>query len=132
MSGWRIRVWGSSMFPSVRPGDVVTIEDGNTPLVPGDIVLYIREDRLWLHRVVRFECGRPVTRGDALPEADGPLAPGEVLGRVTRIERGPSGFSPRRKPPWAERVVAALCRRSDRFHRLCVFVWALRLKRGRV
>ena len=73
----RMRVHGESMLPSLWPGDVVEIE-GCSPedVRPGEIALAVREDRLYLHRLVApctpngFElCGDSVPRSDWFPAA---------------------------------------------------------------
>ncbi len=90
----RLRVSGSSMLPSVRPGDVLVIRREIPPqILPGEVVVFARGERLFAHRVVRKSCmaGQPllITRGDALPHEDAPLSSGELLGRVVRVERAP-------------------------------------------
>jgi Peptidase S24-like len=83
---------GSSMIPSIFPGDFLTvrsqvIEDTRH----GQIVLCLREGRFWAHRVMRKwrEGSRFVfaTRGDALSHEDPSLDESQVLGRVTSIVR---------------------------------------------
>ena len=79
----RMRVHGESMLPSLWPGDVVEIE-GCSPadVRPGEIVLALREDRLFLHRLVTlctpngFEL-----RGDSVPRSDW-FPPAALLGRL--------------------------------------------------
>lgn len=120
-----IRVAGSSMFPALRPGDLVTVKREPTPVCEGDILLCVREGRLCAHRVIGFQEGMPVTRGDALNVADGPVRDGELVGRVTGIQRGRRFLVPPRRPPVWERAVAALCRRSDALHRFFMLIWSL-------
>jgi len=55
-SGRRIRlqVATDSMMPIIRPGDSVIIRMGNVDRVrPGDIVAYTRNDRVFVHRLLR-------------------------------------------------------------------------------
>ena len=57
---------------------------------PGDVVLFSRKGRLFVHRVVELSGGAVVTRGDSMLDADPPVAVSDVLGRVEAIERGGS------------------------------------------
>jgi hypothetical protein len=79
------------MLPTLWPGDVVRIENGRE-ISAGDIVLAERENCFVVHRIVGCaeRDGRAywITRGDARPSDDQPLAASEVLGRVAAVERG--------------------------------------------
>jgi signal peptidase len=120
-----LRVRGSSMLPSLFPGDVLTFRRC-TPaeIVVGDIVLFLRDDRCFVHRVAeRMAVGgdsRIRTRGDALPACDPPLGETEVLGRLALVERKgwrlqPPRLGPVRSllagvvrhSPWAARALVA-------------------------
>ena len=76
------------LLPSVWPGD--TVEVGEYPLQQlrrGDIVLAIRDGRLFLHRFVRhWADGGFVLRGDSMTKADRPYLPDAFLGRMVRDE----------------------------------------------
>ena len=66
----RLRVTGTSMLPSVWPGDILHIRRQDTiESLPGDIVLVRRQGRLCAHRVVKkiSKEGEPywITRGDS-------------------------------------------------------------------
>lgn len=79
----RLRVRGESMLPSLWPGDVVEIE-GCSPedVCPGEIVLALREDRLFLHRLVApCTANGFVLRGDSVPRSDA-FPPEALLGRL--------------------------------------------------
>ncbi len=83
---------GSSMIPSIYPGDVLTVRSqGIAEARHGHIVLALREGRFWAHRLIRkWRQGNRfllATRGDALPEEDPSLDESQVLGRVTSIVR---------------------------------------------
>ena len=84
----RLAVSGSSMLPAIRPSDLLLIRrcDLRAARV-GDVVLFLRGDRLFAHRVVVNDGAALVTRGDALDEADPPIGGGELLGRVERVVR---------------------------------------------
>ena len=87
-----LRVQGCSMLPWVRPGDIAILRKVLPEEIRcGDIVLFRRENRIFVHRKVeRFTWGGRdfiVTKGDANPHADGVIAMPEILGRVERIYR---------------------------------------------
>jgi signal peptidase I len=82
------------MLPWIRPGDVLFIlRVAAQQISLGDIVLFAREERLFVHRVVQKRRSDDqlslVTKGDALAEVDLPLSDNELLGRVAWIDRGP-------------------------------------------
>jgi signal peptidase I len=86
------RVRGSSMLPSIWPGDEVAARALDAALpATGEIVVFVREGRLFAHRVVgSSECGGKIqllTRGDALAACDRPVDQSEVLGAVVKIAR---------------------------------------------
>jgi signal peptidase I len=92
-----VRVVASSMYPWVRPGDQAFIRRYDfSQITPGDVILYERANRLFIHRVIR-RITRPslagniillVVKGDALDRPDAPVAAKEFLGRAIRIHRG--------------------------------------------
>ena len=88
-----VRVFGSSMLPWICPGDVLVIRRADMRAIStGEVVLFAREGRLFIHRVVR-RCAAEteaflVTKGDAVAHTDGPVFPAEFLGRVALIHRG--------------------------------------------
>lgn len=117
--GIRLPAVGTSMVPAVQPGDLLSIQlvDPNE-ISPGDIVVYARDQRLIVHRIVRTSAGSIgpclVTRGDRLLRDDPPVLQDDLLGRVTRIERKQRLVNLR---PFSNVVEQALCmvlRHSDR------------------
>src|SRR5215468_7210395 len=93
----RLSAFGYSMLPTIYPGDILTIRRETVPAIqPGDVVLYARGDRFFIHR--NLHCTRTdfgialVTRGDSMPHADEPVTAEELLGRVVNIERGGASF----------------------------------------
>ena len=115
----RLRLMGTSMVPSILPGDLVTIRHVSlNEISPGEVVLFTREEGFTVHRFVN-RTGTPsnpclITRGDRLRHND-PLVPSSaLLGRVECIERYGRRFQP---APWLniwERLIAPLLRFSDR------------------
>jgi len=123
--GLRLRLTGHSMLPAIWPGDTVEIEQRSfADIVPGDVVLYCRQRRLFAHRVLRTidskEGTRLIVRGDALPEPDAPVFPAEVLGCVTEIVRSDQSVHPLAIPTLRTRCVARILRLSATFSRLLV------------
>jgi signal peptidase I len=122
----RLRVTGWSMLPAVMPGDMLVIERTSSDAVSeGDIVLFGRDRRFFVHRVVTK--GQPrnagiVTRGDAMPAPDPPVSESDLLGRVSFILRNGKCIEPNRRWRVSERAVAALVRRSTFAARVVVGV----------
>jgi len=90
----RLKAWGSSMAPAIRPGDVLTLEPADpATLAPGDIVLVSRDEIFVVHRLVQIIelSARPhlILRGDAMPQDDPPVHFSHLLGKVCAIERRP-------------------------------------------
>jgi signal peptidase I len=88
-----LRVQGASMLPWVRPGDIARIQKVSMDATRcGDVVLFRRENRLFVHRII--EKGGTVdaaafrAKGDAHPTCDGMVEQQELLGRVVRLYRG--------------------------------------------
>lgn len=84
-----LRVQGMSMFPWIRPGDWVFVRRCDFAAVrPGDVILYSREERYFVHRTLRRTGSFLITKGDALDGCDAPVSHQEFLGRAIRIHRG--------------------------------------------
>jgi signal peptidase I len=96
----RFRAKGTSMHPTIREGEVVTVE----PVQPagirrGDIILYRSGRGVFAHRVVRVtrRVGGSVAlllRGDASQTCDEPVKGSAVLGRVVAVERNGRALDP--------------------------------------
>jgi signal peptidase I len=87
-----LRVYGTSMLPWIRPGDIAMIRRAETADVRfGDVVLFRRSDHLCVHRIVRksgaFRAEHFYAKADAHPTGDGRIESQELLGRVVRIYR---------------------------------------------
>jgi hypothetical protein len=83
---------GSSMIPSIYPGDLLTVRSESIAEARiGEIVLFLLGGRFFVHRVMRKwpERSRIVfaTRGDALTQEDPSVDSTQLLGRVTSILR---------------------------------------------
>jgi Peptidase S24-like len=103
----RLSALGCSMVPTIFPGDILTIRRAAAEeLQLGDIVLYERAGRFFVHRLIGKDKEHGSTshftfRGDALTKDDPPVTQCEILGKVVLVESGaarflayfPSGFS---------------------------------------
>lgn len=84
----RLQVTGASMLPSLWPGDLLTIHSAQLSEVSrGDIVLFFREGRFFVHRALSVSADHLLTRGDGLATPDPPVGPNELLGRVVSVAR---------------------------------------------
>ena len=91
----RLPVTGSSMFPSMQPGDLLDVRRPDGPIQSGDLVVFQRHGRLVVHRVVGQSGDLIVTRGDRLRHNDAPVPAAEILGYVAAIERRGRRIAPR-------------------------------------
>lgn len=87
-----LRVQGASMLPWVWPGDIAIIRRITTENARcGDVVLFRRKSRLFVHRVVDKKGGtgsaRILCKGDAHAQPDGIVENHELLGRVVALYR---------------------------------------------
>jgi signal peptidase I len=83
----RLRASGVSMLPTLLPGDLLVIRRASHDEISGgDIVLYRRNDSLFIHRVLESAPARLITGGDSMatPDPEGPI---ELLGKVASVER---------------------------------------------
>ena len=81
---------GRSMYPSIREGELITVEPVQASDVkPADVVLYRSERGLIAHRVVCSSQDARVFRlqGDASLSCDEPVEAHRILGRVVGVQR---------------------------------------------
>jgi signal peptidase I len=114
----RLRVLGSSMAPSVLPGDLISIQRAELHEISlGEIVLFSRNGRLFVHRVVSRDAASEmpclITRGDRLGHNDPPVTAAEFLGRVTAIERSHRLFEPDDRVRGCNLLILSVLRASD-------------------
>ena len=93
----RLRTLGTSMVPAMLPGDLVSVRRaGLDEISAGEVVLFLQNGRLFVHRVVgrnvvsaagNTEEPCLITRGDRVRHDDPPVSSKELLGRVVSIER---------------------------------------------
>jgi signal peptidase I len=123
----RLRVSGTSMVPTMRPGDTITVEKAAIrEIAPGEIIVFSRSGRLVVHRVraliphsihpvdERVRGHRLETRGDRMRRSDPVVEDSELLGRVTQIERRGLRIQPRAQLKSSEKAMCTLLRMSDR------------------
>jgi hypothetical protein len=121
----QIKAWGTSMLPSLWPGDLLTIKRTTSDqVVPGDIVLVIRGRGFTIHRAVeRQESNsgpRWTTKGDATSNNDPHVAGPELLGRVTAVSRGNRNFAPSPRVSIISSSLAFLLRHCNQLRGLCL------------
>ena len=127
----RLNVLGSSMLPSLWPGDVLTVQRaGHEEVDPGDILLIVRNGRPFVHRLLRKtglpECPELVLRGDAMPQDDPPAQTTQLLGKVFAIERNHRYVVPKRRAgPMSRLWALALCH-WDLFRNLALRIHLMR------
>ncbi len=124
----KLRATGISMLPTVWPGDLLSIHShGAEHISTGEIVLYMRWGRFFIHRVVRRGGSGNnaflIARGDCMPENDPPVRSVEVLGKVIQIQRGGSVILPARKLSLFSRIVAYMLCHSSLFRRVVLRFW---------
>ena len=84
----RLRLTGSSMLPTVLPGDILSFRTCPTEsLVPGCIVLVRRDGRLFAHRLLALTPDGLLTQGDSLPQPDPPTPAADFLGVLVAQRR---------------------------------------------
>ena len=85
----RVRATGASMAPAIWPGDDLVIQRICGPLSLGDVVAFLRDGRLFIHRITRASAGATTitTQGDRLFVPDPPVSLDALIGLVTRVER---------------------------------------------
>jgi hypothetical protein len=123
----RLKVKGWSMLPSIWPDDILIISRLDArEFLPGDIALYQRSGRLFIHRVVAMsesDAAPVVTvQGDGLAHADPSLFTRDLVGKVDCILRDGRRIEPAQTLGKWQRAVAGLVRRSATAARLVVGV----------
>ena len=101
------------MLPTLWPGDVLTVHSARPEQVaPGEIVLYMRHDRFFIHRIVSKNLTQNetclVTRGDSMSENDPAIGSSELLGKIVEVYRCGSIFLPARELSTFRRILAWL------------------------
>jgi signal peptidase I len=87
-----LRVSGDSMHPLIRQGDSIRIERCALEILGiGDIITFKRDGAYYTHRLLRIvtrgSATRVMTKGDNEVNADPPVSPDQILGRVAVIRK---------------------------------------------
>jgi hypothetical protein len=116
----RMRASGASMLPSLAPGDELQIRSCTlTEITSGDVVLFRRDGRLFVHRVVALCGGRLLAQGDALATPDPEVPAVDVLGKVFAATRNGRDV-PLASPGWLHRQWRSVLRGSEFATRLAL------------
>jgi signal peptidase I len=85
----RLHVNGGSMQPFIQRGDWVVIEPVKAPemLKKGEIILFSRGNEFVIHRIIKLEDEKIITRGDWTRIKDPPISHNDVVGKVIEIEK---------------------------------------------
>jgi hypothetical protein len=116
---FRFRAKGISMTPFIKDGDIVTISPfpGRRARI-GEVVAFIspHNQSVSIHRIIGKRKGHYLIQGDNVPEVDGLVPPGQLLGYVDSVERERQAVSLGLGPE--RRLIAFLNRRG----------WLIRLR----
>jgi hypothetical protein len=86
------------MLPSIYSGDRIILSPDKEPTLK-DIIVFRRDNALVCHRLVRVFQVDGIkyyqTRGDSFFGLDEPVTSGQILGKVTKIERKNVSFARR-------------------------------------
>jgi len=119
----RFRAKGSSMHPTIREGEAITVAPARPAAIRrGDVILYRFARGVIAHRVAGVERGPDgapafVPRGDASVSRDEPVEGSAVLGRVTAVERDGRTLNPASTRARALAAVRAIAARLLRWLR---------------
>jgi len=123
----RLRAMGTSMLPTLWPGDLLTIESVAVEQAkPGDLVLFMREGRFFVHRLIaKVEAeAMLITRGDCLSAGDAPVSAKEFLGKVVQVQRRGLSFAPGPKLSRVRLLIARLLCHFAPLQRLTLRIYA--------
>ena len=109
----RLGVVGTSMLPAIRPADTILVRQCSFEEAGlHDVVLFIRQSRLFAHRVVSRSAAHLITQGDSLAEPDHPVTADELLGKVVQVTRRGRTVRHAQRPGWSSRLAGAVFRQS--------------------
>ncbi len=96
---------GNSMFPLIKPRDLLVIEAVKKPLKVGDVPLYKRDSGQYvLHRIVEIDNGKYVMKGDNRTEVEREVADRQIIGVLTAIVRNGKTFAVETPQEHTERI----------------------------
>jgi len=125
----RVRVAGSSMVPSLWPGDELIVRAlGAAEPSRGDLLLFVRNGRLCTHRLMSRSADSGVvqliTRGDTALKSDPPHELDQILGSVVSVLR--NGNQAPLDSSRAGKVLSFAIRHSGFLRRVVLKMHALR------
>jgi len=123
----RLRAMGTSMLPTLWPGDLLTIESVAVEQAKrGDLILFMREGRFFVHRLIaKVEADAMlITRGDCLSAGDAPVSAKEFLGKVVQVQRRGLSFAPGPKLSRVRLLIARLLCHFAPLQRLTLRIYA--------
>ena len=83
----KFRYQGKSMHSTFSTGQVLFIRPNVSRIQPGDVLIYRKDDRYVVHRVVGIDSQGYRTRGDDnLNEDAGTVSPDDVIGVVAEVD----------------------------------------------
>lgn len=92
-----VLVTGGCMEPTIKKCSKVVVDHRINNIQAGDIVVFINQDHLTVHRVAHVKCDGEhslfVTKGDNNDYCDSPIRDELILGKVVRIIQEPSTAS---------------------------------------
>lgn len=84
----RLEVISRSMYPMLRPGDKVVVQEIQPEaLRTGDLVVIRKQDEFITHRLVGRVSNSYITKGDGWRHLDPPVLEDSILGAVVIIKR---------------------------------------------
>ena len=124
----RLRAMGVSMLPTLWPGDQLAVQTCRMDeVVPGELVLFMRRGRFFIHRAVGnlliANESFLIARGDCMPGDDPPVRSSELLGRITGVQRGASSFAPARELSTFSRMTAYLLCHGSLLRHIAMRLW---------
>ena len=133
----RLAAMGQSMLPTIWPGDVVSIREIRFDQAQvGDVVLFTRQGRFFIHRVVQKLGANGgstgpslVTRGDSMRDADASVSPDELLGKVEWVSRNGAAELPPLEPSGWTRFAGWMLAYSDLLRRAALRLHGWRRRR---
>ena len=109
----RVRANGTSMVPTIWPGEELVIQRLSGQIFAGDIVAFLRDQRLFIHRTIAVDGATVTTQGDRLAAADAPVSHEQILGTVAKVVRRGNGVVLSREPSLAARLLRWVSRASE-------------------
>jgi signal peptidase I len=99
-----LKVLSGSMWPSIRPGDIVRAAPLSGRPRLGDIVLIEMAGRRVVHRIRGLGATLAATKGDSSTALDPPVSNNSVVARIEAVKRGTRWYV---LPPYPLSLIAA-------------------------